>query len=348
MLDVTPLFKYAVRGTGAAEFLDRVMVKRVSKMKPGRMTYLCWCDERGKVIDDGTVARLGPEHFRVTSAAPSLWWFEMHADPYDVEFEELTDTMAALALQGPTSRELLKQVSNADMDALKFFRISEAELAGVPACISRTGYTGDLGYELWMKNEDALRVWDALSAEGKNYGLEPIGLDALDITRVEAGFILRGVDYTPANDAWIESQASSPFELGLDWTVKFGGGVPFIGQRALEREKKAGPRYRFVGMEIDWPSVEKLYGEFGLPPHVGHAAWRCDIPIYREGTQIGRASSGTWSPTLKKYIALGQVESAHSRPGTIIDFEMTVEWERRTVPATITPTPFFDPPRKRA
>jgi len=284
----------------------------------------------------------------VTSAAPATWWFTQHAEPYDVEIEELTETMAALALQGPTSRELLKQVSDADMDALKFFRITEAKIAGALGFISRTGYTGDLGYELWMQNDDALTVWDALMAEGKNYGIEPIGLDALDITRVEAGFILRGVDYTPANEAWVESQTSSPYELGLDWTVKFGDGVPFIGQEALEKEKRDGSQYALVGMEIDWPSIEQLYGEYGLPPHIGHAAWRCDIPIYRDGTQVGRASSGTWSPSLKKYVAIGQVQSAHRRPGTVLDFEMTVEWERRTVPATIIKTPFFDPPRKRA
>ena len=348
LLDATPLFKYDLRGSEAGVFLNRIMVKRVSTMKPGRMTYLCWCDEKGKVLDDGTVACLAEDHFRVTSAAPAMWWFAMHADPYDVVIEELTTSMAALALQGPTSRKLLTQVTDADMEKLKFFRIVETKIAGRDGYISRTGYTGDLGYELWMKNADALDVWDALVDEGKNYGLEPIGLDALDITRVEAGFILRGVDYTPANEAWVDSQTASPFEIGLGWTVKFGDDQAFIGQRALEREKREGSAYGFVGIEIDWPSVEELYGEYGLPPHIGHAAWRCDIPLYKDGVQVGRASSGTWSPTLKKYIAIGQVEPRYQGLGTWLDFEMTVEWERRTVPAKVVKTPFFDPPRKRS
>jgi aminomethyltransferase len=185
-------------------------------------------------------------------------------------------------------------------------------------------------------------------AEGKNYGIEPIGLDALDISRVEAGFVLRGIDYTGAEEALSDAQKSTPYELGLGWTVKFGDRPPFIGMKALAREKEQGSAWAFVGLEVDWLAIEALFEREGLPPHVPSAAWRCMVPIYSSGRQVGRAHSGTWSPILKKNLALATLESAYAKPGTELFIEWTVEWSRHTVPAVVTELPFFDPPRKRA
>jgi aminomethyltransferase len=351
LIDVTPLFKYEVRGPEAGRFLSRVLVRDVSGEKVGRMRYLCWCDGDGKVLDDGTVARLGEDHFRLTSAAPAMHWLGRHAEPFDVAIEDLSATMAAVALQGPTSRDLLRRVSDADLDALRYFAVTPTRFeGGGEGWLSRTGYTGDLGYELWVENDRALALWDALMAEGKAFGIEPVGLDALDILRVEAGYILRGVDYTPANEALIEAQKSSPFELGLGWTVKLDGrSIDCVGQRALEREKGGEQStWAFAGLEIDWLAVERLHARHGLPPQVPAAAWRASIPIHADGKQVGYATSGTWSPVLKKNLALVTIEPGYAAPGTPVFIEQTVEHVRTTVPATVTKTPFFDPERKRS
>jgi aminomethyltransferase len=349
LLDVTPLYKYDITGPDAGILLARVMVRNVRKLKVGRMTYLCWCDSEGKILDDGTCARLAEDHYRLTSAAPAMHWLLRHAEPFDVQVEDISGQIGALALQGPTSRDLLRQVCDADMDALRFFGVTETEFASGKGWLSRTGYTGDLGYELWVPNDQALQLWDALVDAGKNYGLEPAGLDALDISRIEAGFVLRGIDYTGANEAHIEMQKSSPFELGLGWTVKLKDrDPPCIGQAALEHEKEHGSAWQLVGLDIDWLEIERLFNSIGLPPQVPSAAWRLNIPLYCDGRQVGRATSGTWSPILKQNIALATVETAYATEGNRLRMEWTVEYERKTVLATIVKTPFFDPERKKS
>ena len=349
LIDVTPLYKYDVIGPDAGTFLARVMVRNVRKLKKGRMTYLCWCDSDGKVLDDGTCARLDTDHYRLTAAAPALHWLSRHAVPFDVEIHDLSDEIGALAVQGPTSRALISQVCDADMDALRFFGVTEATFAGGKGHVSRTGYTGDLGYELWVPNAQALDLWDALVDAGKSYNLEPVGLDALDISRIEAGFVLRGVDYFGANEVLIEQQKSSPYEIGLGWTVKLKDrDPPCIGMTPLQRELENGSDWQLVGLDIDWVAIETLSDAWGLPPQLPAAAWRCNIPIYCEGRQVGRATSGAWSPILKKNLALATMEPAYAQEGTVVHIEWTIEYERKTVPATVCKTPFFDPERKRA
>jgi aminomethyltransferase len=347
LLDVSPLFKYEVSGPDAAAFLSFVMTRDVRKLRPGAVTYCCFCDGRGKVIDDGTVARLREELYRVTSASPSLRWLEDHARGYDVRIEDTSEATAALALQGPASREILVRVCGDGVAALRFFRIQETRLDGVVVQVSRTGYTGDLGYEIWMGAGDALPVWDALVGAGAPYGLEPAGLDALDVTRVEAGFILQGVDYVSATRSPIESRKSSPFEIGLGWTVDLDRDR-FVGQRALREEKSRGSVWALVGLEISWEELERLYDEHGLPPHLPAAAWRTPVPVYEGNRQVGRATSGTWSPLLKKNLALATVEARCAAEGTRLRIEQTVEYARRTVSATVVRRPFFDPERKRS
>ncbi|HEX9792482.1 MAG TPA: aminomethyltransferase family protein [Planctomycetota bacterium] len=347
LLDVSPLFKYRVEGPDAAVFLARVMARDVRKLKVGRVAYCTWCDEHGKVLDDGTVARLGERRFRVTAADPSFAWLARHARGFAVEIEDESQAVAALAIQGPTSRAVLRDACDADLAGLRFFGATACRLDGVDVVLTRTGYTGDLGYEVWCARTDALTVWDALIAAGRAHGLRPIGLDALDMARVEAGFVLNGVDYWNAQQCLTEAQKSTPLELGLGWTVQLDR-EPFLGSAALRRERDLGPRRVLAGLEIDWPALEALYERFDLPPSLPLSAWRSGVPVYAGRRQIGRATSGSWSPTLKRNLALATLDARHAAEGARLDFEVTVEYERHNVPARVVATPFFDPARKRS
>ena len=350
LLDVTPLFKYRVRGPGAAAFLAWVMTRDIRRLRPGRVAYCTWTDRHGKMLDDGTVMHLGGDQYRVTAADPAFAWLARSARRFPVEIEDETEALAALALQGPRSREVLEHLLQED-PGLRFFGHRRAVLGGVEVEITRTGYTGDLGYEIWIPRERALEVWDRIVEAGRLHALKPFGLDALDVLRVEAGFVMNGVDYWSAEHCLIERQKSTPFELSLDWTVQLDR-EPFQGQAALRAEKERGPRLRFVGLDIDWEALEALYDEYGLPAALPGRAWRDPRPVYgarRPGrrNQVGRATSGAWSPILKRNLALATLEAAHARPGTRLWFEVTVEYERRLVPCTVVETPFFDPQRKR-
>ncbi|MCH7547191.1 MAG: aminomethyl transferase family protein, partial [Planctomycetes bacterium] len=279
LIDVTPLFKYNVHGPDTAAFLSHIMVKNIAKLKLGQVTYCCWCDDRGKLLDDGTVWRLEDTYFRVTAAEPSLAWFEKNKRGYDVTIEDVTDRLGALSLQGPTSREILKNASDANLDELKFFRLTPATIDGFDVIITRTGYTGDLGYEIWVENENACKLHDALMDAGKHHGIEPAGLDAMDITRVEAGFIMNGIDYYSANHCLIDKRMSTPYEASLGWTVNLKRD-PFIGQEALKLEKQQGPKREFVGLVLDWDEYETLQAAQGLPPEICSEAWRESRPVY--------------------------------------------------------------------
>jgi len=336
LFDVSPLCKYRISGRDSAKLLDRVVTRNIAKLAVGQVAYTPWCDARGKVLDDGTVARLEPDVFRMTSAEPSLRWLEANADGLDVTIEDVSDALAALSLQGPTSRSILGNID------LRYFRLVETTFAGVPVSISRTGYTGDLGYEIWLRAEDALRVWDALIDAGRAYGITPAGMLALDVARIEAGLMLLDVDYVSARKALIDSQTSTPFELDLAWAVDLGKET-FVGRAALAEQAARGPEWRFVGIEIDWNSLEQLYAEAGLATHVPSAAWRMSVPLYSRGEQVGYATSGVWSPLLKRYIALAHVRG---EPGEL-EIEFTVEHRRRRAKASLVKKPFFDPERKR-
>jgi aminomethyltransferase len=348
LIDVTPLFKYDVRGKDAARFLARAMVRDIRKLKLKQVMYVCWCDDDGHMIDDGTVSRFGEDHYRVTSSEPAWHWLVRTSRGMDVTLEDVGDRFAALSIQGPTSRDALDAACGGAIRELKFFRLEHTRIDSVDVTISRTGYTGDLGYEIFMRNEDALRVYDAVVAAGRPYGLELAGLDAMDVTRVEAGFVLNGIDYYSSLRSLIPSCKSTPYELGLGWMVNLKH-EPFIGRDALMREKKLGPVRQLVGLEVDWDETEALFRAHGLPPEVHPGAWRDPRPVYdsRAGF-IGQATSGAWSPLLKKNLALATLKSEFAVPGTVVRFEVTVEYERRAVKATVVETPFFNPPRKRA
>lgn len=347
LIDVSPLFKYLVTGQDAPRFVDRIITRNVAKMEVGQVVYTPWCDEHGKVIDDGTVSRLGETRFRWTAADPSLRWFRQNAAGLRVSIEDISEEVAAVALQGPTSARLLRAVSDADIDRLKYFRVTSGTIGGVRVEISRTGYTGDLGYEIWMPATHAVTVWDALMTGGQPFDVKPAGMLALDVARVEAGLLLIDVDFHSSKKAVLDSQRYTPYEMGLGRLVSLDKGR-FIGQQALQRERAAGPRRRIVGLHVDWTEVERLYDKAGLAPAVAATASRAAVPVYREGKQVGKATTTTWSPVLKKMIALATVDRPHEADGSRLQIELTLEAVRHRVAATVVPTPFFNPPRKTA
>jgi aminomethyltransferase len=345
LIDISPLYKYLLTGPDAMRLVNRVITRDASRMAIGQVYYTPWCDEDGKVIDDGTVTRLSDQVFRWTAADPNLRWFTENASGLNVGIEDASETVAALALQGPTSARLLREICDIDLSALKYFRAASGHIAGVPVDVSRTGYTGDLGYEIWMPWASALPVWDAMVSAGQAFDLHPAGMLALDVARIEAGLLLIDVDFHGSRKALIETQKYSPFEIGLGRLVDFRKPA-FVGRSALAAEVKRGIARQIVGLEIEWTEVEKLYEAVGLPPTAPAATSRVAVPVYNGRQQVGRATSTTWSTTLKKLIALATIKAPHDVIGTRLEMEMTVEAVRHRATATVVPTPFFNPQRK--
>jgi glycine cleavage system T protein (aminomethyltransferase) len=349
LIDVSPLYKYVVRGPDATRLIDRIVTRDVSRAAVGQVLYTPWCDEAGKIIDDGTIARLDETTWRWTAADPQLRWLRLNARQLDVTVEEVTDQLAALAVQGPLARAVLEAASGASLADLRYYRRRTATIGGVTTDLSRTGYTGDLGYEVWVAVTEAPTVWDALMAAGAAHAIRPAGMLALDVTRLEAGLILIEVDYTSSRHAMTASQRYSPYEVGLGRLVAIDKQADFVGRAALRAEQAAGgPRRRLVGLELAWADIERRFAEQGLPPAVGSEVSRVPVPVYAGGRQVGRLTSTGWSPALKQMLALGSVPPRFAAPGTRLAVEWTVEGARGTVGATVVPLPFFDPPRKRA
>lgn len=348
LIDVSPLFKYRISGRDATRLVNRIVTRDMNKVGVGQVIYTPWCDEKGKVIDDGTVSRLGENTYRWTAADPNLRWFHQNAKGMDVQIEDISERVAALALQGPTSGPLLKQVADgADITNLKYFHVTHGTIDTVQVDISRTGYTGDLGYEIWIPWNEATKVWDVLMNAGRAFDIHPAGMLALDVARIEAGLLLIDVDFNSSKKAMIESQKYSPSELGLGRLVQINK-EHFVGRDALLQEKRDGYKREIVGLEVDWPSVERLYEQVGLAPSIPAAASRVAVPVYKHAIQIGKATSTTWSPTLKKLIALATLKRAYAKIGTQLEMEITVEAVRHRVAATVVKTPFFNPKRKTA
>ena len=350
LIDISPLFKYRIAGADATRLVDRIVTRDMNKVSPGQVIYTPWCDEQGKVIDDGTIARLDENTYRWTAADPNFRWLRQNAHSMNVEIDDISEKVAALALQGPTSGRLLRTVADgADIQNLKYFRVTQGSIGGVPVDISRTGYTGDLGYEIWMDWDKGLQVWDRLINAGRAFDIHPAGMLALDVARIEAGLLLIDVDFNSSKKAVIEDQKYSPFELGLGRLVDLEKSK-FVGRDALIASEKEGRGHMrlIAGLEIDWSGVERLYETVGLPPTMPTAASRVAVPVYKNGNQIGKATSTTWSPTLKKLIALATLKRQFAKPGSVLEFEMSIEAVRHRVSATVVKTPFFNPRRKTA
>src|SRR3984893_3881404 len=331
LIDISPLFKYRVTGRDATKLVNRVIARDIHKVSVDQVIYCCWCDQEGKVIDDGTITRLGENEYRWTAADPSLRWFQQNSLGLDVQIEDISEKLAALALQGPTSGKLLTAVAGPEIAKLKYFRVAHTKIAGVAVDVSRTGYTGDLGYEVWVPWNDALKVFDELMIKGSAFDIHPTGMVALDIARIEAGLILIEVDYLSSKRALIAEQKYSPGEIGLGKLVDLKK-ENFVGRSALAKEtKNGGPARSLVGLEINWSEVEALYEKIGMAPQVPSTASRVAVPVYRGGRQIGSAASTTWAPTLKRMIALASVQRESATLGSSLSMELTVEAARKTV-----------------
>ncbi|MEP6758938.1 MAG: aminomethyltransferase family protein [Actinomycetota bacterium] len=348
VIDTSPLYKYVVRGPDAGRLLDRVMTRDVSKMQIDQVYYTPWCNEAGKMIDDGTLTRLAETEYRITAADPCYRWFFLSATGLDVEIDDVSAQLAGLALQGKLSREVLEAATRQDWADVRYFRHRRTEIGGVEISVTRTGYTGDRGYELWIPADGALEVWDAVFEAGEPYGLFPAGIHALDIARVEAGLILIEAEYTSARHAISPEQTYSPFEIGLGKLVDFGKTADFNGRRALQAEQQAGgPQRRLVGLELDWAGIEGMFAKHGLASMISQFVDRSPVPVYRNNKQIGRATSIAWGTTIKKMVGFGSLDKSLEKVGSRVSVEYSVEGERGKVAAAVVPLPFLDLPRKR-
>ena len=348
LIDVSPLYKYDIVGPQAAAVVDRMVPRDIRSCEVGQILYTPWCDDDGKVVDDGTVWRVEQHQFRITAADPSLRWIQDCGAGLEAEVVDASDSQAALAIQGPNARRIHLEVAESDdLARLPFYHLTQGEIGGAPVTITQTGYTGDLGYELWMDAGDALDVWDRVMLAGADYGLLPAGLAALDVARIEAGLLLIEVDYVSSLKALTESRRSSPYELGLGWTVSLDSG-DFVGRRALLEESTLRSEWSFVGLEVVWSDLDRLYAGYDLAPQVAGRATREPAPIYVGERQVGQATSMAFSPMLKSYLALATLDHDYSKLGQQVELEMTVEYQRTRVAAKVSRKPFYDPPHKRS
>jgi aminomethyltransferase len=336
LYDLTPMVKYRISGPGAARYLNRLVTRDVGKLKPGRVSYCVWCNDAGHIIDDGTIFCLAADEYRLCTAERQLDWLLDSAVGFDVQVSEVTEQIAALALQGPTSCAALKRLGLAGVERLKPFEIGQFSVQGMALMVSRTGFTGDLGYELWMDPQHAETLWDLLLAAGRSRGIRPIGSKALNIARIEAGFLLPNMDFVNAEHTIRTGRDRSPLELGLGWLVDFGKGH-FTGRRALWAEQQRGPARQLVGLDVE-----------GNKP--AHNAWLYSDQSGKQ--QVGTITSAIWSPTCKRNLALAMVDAPFIRTGSQVwaDIYMSRElvWERRMARAQVVERPFFLPERRKA
>lgn len=337
VFDLTPMTKYRIKGPDSLAYIDRLVTRDMQKVKPGRVAYAVWCDDRGQVIDDGTIFHLREGEYRLCSQERHLAWLTAAAIGLDVAIVEETGDIAALAVQGPTSFSVMKNLGLEGIEELKPFGLTHFDFAGSELMVSRTGFTGDLGYELWIEAGRALELWDALFEAGRLHGIRAIGTEALDLARIEAGFLTAGVDFLPAESTVRPGRSRSPFELGLEWLVDFKK-PNFNGRRALAEEKRRGSRWQLVKLDI----------EGNKPAHHSY--------VYRmlrgRRRQVGFVTSACWSPVCKKNIAIATVEAPHGDPGNEllveIYYQREMHWSRVMAKAAIAEKPFWDPPRRRA
>lgn len=334
LFDITPMTKYRIEGRDGLAYLDRLVTRDLSGLKPGRVSYVAWCNDAGHVMDDGTVFYLGENRWRLCSQERHLDWLLWAAAGFEVEIREETDEVAGLSLQGPTSCSVLKALGLSGVENLKPFSLGQFDLGGLPLTISRTGFTGDLGYELWIAPEHALALWDRLMQAGGPFGIRPIGSHALDIARIEAGFIQAGVDFVPAEHVVRPDRARSPFELGLGWLVHLDKSN-FNGRAALLREKARGSRYRLVRLDVE-----------------GNKPARDSFIYDSRRRVVGTVTSATWSPSAKANIALASLKMPHGAAGqklfAEIYYNRELQWNRLMAACRVVEGAFFDPPRRRA
>lgn len=352
LFDTSPLVKTRFTGPGAERFLAGVLARDPRTLAPGRAQYTTWCDDRGFLVEDGVLLRHAPDEFVLTSAEPCLAWFADLVGPRDrVAIEDVSDDYAVLSVQGPRSRLILERVEPA-VAALRPFQLTPGSIGGRPVTVSRTGYTGDLGYEIWAREEDALPVWDAVWEASRGYGVLPFGLQALYMTRIEAGLLLLDVDFHSSRFAWTDADRATPHELGLGWMLKDVATTDraFVGRNAIRRELADGTsRFRLTGLVLDWRDWNRVHEEAGLVPPMDHGPVQEEMFVYDDaGAQLGYATSFMYSPVLQRHIALARVPVERAAPGNRVSFEIAVSHRYVGVTAHTTPLPFFNPERRRA
>ena len=351
LFDSSPLYKYRISGSDAERFLAGVLVRDIRTCRPGHGQYTAWCDDRGYVVEDGVVLRHGPDDFLLTAAEPNLAYFEELVGRMDVGIEEVSDDWAVLAVQGPRARALLGTLTP-DVAGLPYFGLTPTKIAKVPVTVSRTGYTGDLGYEIWIRSSDALAVWDAVWATSRGQGVIPIGMTALYMARIEAGLVLLDVDFHSSRYAWTDADRTTPLELGLGWMVRNldADDRAFIGRDAIARElRERSSRWRLTGLVVDWKDYDRIYGAAGLVPPKDHTPIHDEYYIYDDGlAQLGYATSQMYSPMLQRHIALARVPLDRATPGSRVKLEMAVSHRYEYFDADVARLPLFNPERRTA
>lgn len=351
LFDTSPLYKYRIQGSDAERFLSGVLARDIRKCRPGRAQYTLWCDDGGFVMEDGVVMRQAADDFLLTAAEPQLAYFTSLVGRLAVEVTEVTDDYGALALQGPRSRLVLSEVAPEVAD-LKFFGLTSAKIGDTEVTISRTGYTGDLGYEIWVERGNALAVWDDVIEASHGHGVIPFGLTALKMARIEAGLLLLDVDFESSRFAWNDHHRSTPLELGFGWMFR---GIddddrPFVGRDAIRRELAEGSsRWKLVGLVVDWREYGRLYNSAGLVPPKDHVPSPYEMMLYDDDrSQLGYATSFMYSPVLQRHIAIARVLPQVAEPGSRVNVEVTVNHEYRMVGAHVAKLPLYNPDRKTA
>jgi aminomethyltransferase len=351
IFDSSPLYKYRIHGPDAERFLAGVLARDIRSCAPGHAQYTIWCDDRGFVVEDGVVLRQGPNEFLLTAAEPNLAYFADLIGRDDVRIEEVSHDIATLAIQGPRSRDLVARLVPRAA-TIPYFGLASGTIAGSPVTVSRTGYSGDLGFEIWVETPDALKVWDTVWDSVQGYGVLPFGLDALGMLRIEAGLLLLDVDFGSSRFAWTDEDRSTPFEIGLGWMLRdlANDDRAFIGRRALERELADGTsRWRFTGLVLDWEDYDRIYNGAGLIPPKDHTPIVEELFVYDdEIRQVGYSTSFMYSPMLQRHIAMARVRPDLAKPGSEVRLEVDVNHRYEYVKAKTTRMPLYNPARKTA
>jgi len=351
VIDTSPLYKYRIAGMDAERFLAGVLARDIRKCRPGQAHYTLWCDEEGYVVEDGVILRYSDNEFLLSAAEPNLAYLQDLTGRMSVEVEDVSDQYGALALQGPYAREILGQLAP-EVEGIGYFHLTPAKIGDAAVTISRTGYTGDLGYEIWVDRNDAVKVWDAVFEVATPYGVVPAGQTALLITRIEAGLVLIDVDFYSSRYAWNDDQRTTPHELGMGWMLRDleTDDRAFIGRRAIERELRDGTsRWKTVGIMVDWHDWDRLYNERGVIPPKDHTPEHGGMMMYDDRLQrIGYTPSFVYSPMLQRHIGIARVRPEHAALGSEVGLEVTIDHRYDVVKANVSRLPFFNPPRKTA
>jgi aminomethyltransferase len=351
IFDTSPLYKYRFSGPDAESFLAGVLARDPRALVPGRAQYTLWCDDRGYMIEDGIVLRREPDEFLITAAEPNLGYFRDLVVRHDVRIDEVSDDYAVMAVQGPSSKAVLGAVAPA-VDKLGYFDLVETRIGKAPVIVSRTGYTGDLGYEVWVRSNDALPVWDAVWQAGQGLGIAPFGLTALYMARIEAGLVLLDVDFESSRFAWTDAHRTTPVELGFGWMFRDIATTDraFIGRDAIRREIAGKTsRWKLMGLILDWQDYDRHYDDAGLIPPKDHTPIQDEYYIYDEqDQQVGWASSLMYSPMLQRHIALARLPLDRAAPGSHVRLEFAVSHRYEYFDAVVAKLPLFDPPRRTA